>query len=173
MLATCWSMLLQHQHCRQKLADINCRQHHDWIHCWVMCLLMCRCTTAQPYPQLVWPLLSLRQRSFLRKKGTYTWINTYYIIFVMFLQQIIPLLLDFLQSFAFFFMSKRISQHVGKILDDVLSTRCLAGWDDIFSQHRAHIPDILPTCRHVLGWHSFWGSWRYDTTPTFPTKDLC
>ena len=26
-----------------------------------------------------------------------------------------------------------------------------------FSQCRANIPNILPTCQHVLGWHVIWG----------------
>ena len=62
----------------------------------------------------------------------------------------------FFANLCFFFMSKRISQHVGKILDDVLSTCCLTGWNDIFFQCWADIPDISLTCRHVLGQHVIW-----------------
>ena len=68
-------------------------------------------------------------------------------------------------------MSKRISRHVGKILDDVLSTCHLAGWDDIFfpmsgrhSRHFADMPTCVGTTCH-LG-----GCWRRDMMPTFPTK---
>ena len=57
---------------------------------------------------------------------------------------------------CFFFMSKRFSQNVGKILDDVMLTCCLAGWDGIFFQCWADIPNILPTCRHVSGQHVIW-----------------
>ena len=50
---------------------------------------------------------------------------------------------------CFFFMSKRFSRHIDKILDDILSACCLAGWDDIFfpmlGQHSRHFADML-TC---------------------------
>ena len=82
-----------------------------------------------------------------------------------------PLLHNFLRSFAvFFFMSKRISQHSGKILNDVLLTCHLAGWADIFFQCRADIFNISPTCRHLSERDVMWGSWQYDMMPTFPTK---
>ena len=76
----------------------------------------------------------------------------------------------FCEALLIFFMSKRFSRHVIKILDDVLSTCLLAGHDGIFFQCQANIPNILPTWRHVSGRHVIWGVLASDMTPTFPTK---
>ena len=72
---------------------------------------------------------------------------------------------------CFIFMSKRISQHVSKILADILLTCCLAGWDGIFlAECWAYIFHILPAWQHVWGCHVIWEYWRHNTALTFPTK---
>ncbi len=71
-----------------------------------------------------------------------------------------------------FFMPKRISWHVGKILADVLQTCHLEGWGNIV------LRNVGPTFSTVC-WYdgscrddmSFRGSWQHDTMLTIPTKD--
>ena len=66
--------------------------------------------------------------------------------------------MSFCKVLLFFFMSKRFSRHVSKILDDVLSTCCLEGRDDIFfpmlgrhSQHFANMTTCVGTTCHLGG----------------------
>ena len=77
----------------------------------------------------------------LRKNGTYTWINANDTIFGTFSQNHTVTTQFSAKLCCFFFMSKRLSQHVGKILDNVLSTCRLVG-TTFFSQCLANIPDI-------------------------------
>lgn len=88
--------------------------HHDCIHGWVMSWLMC-CRT-----------ITLMEVAFIFKErmGINMYIYVDVTLFTTTLHQIMPLQWYFLQSFAFFVMSSRISRHVGWYSADM--TYCFA-----------------------------------------------